>query len=133
MKHLANVYVDGDTHTQSIEGFFGLFKNVVRGVYHSVSTTYLQDYSTSTRSATTGGTRRTPMFYAILDRVRQKRSPSFSLAPVSRDAVEIAEEVGHGVVEGPDLLAHPPRRRPLCFLRAFSCRHGLPGGTGRIR
>ena len=37
IKHLARVYVDGDTHTQTVEGFFGLFKNGVRGVYHSIS------------------------------------------------------------------------------------------------
>lgn len=44
VKHLANVYVDGESHTQTIEGFFGLFKNGVRGVYHSISTTYWQNY-----------------------------------------------------------------------------------------
>jgi transposase len=44
VKHLAHVYVDGDAHTQTIEGFWSLFKNGVRGVYHAVSTTYLQDY-----------------------------------------------------------------------------------------
>ena len=31
-------------HTQTIEGFFGLFKNGVRGVYHSVSAKWLQGY-----------------------------------------------------------------------------------------
>src|SRR5206468_582620 len=44
IKHKAHVYVDGDTHTQTIEGFFGLFKNGVRGVYHAISTKYLPDY-----------------------------------------------------------------------------------------
>jgi hypothetical protein len=36
IRHRANVYVDGDTHTQTVEGFFGLFKNGVRGVYHEL-------------------------------------------------------------------------------------------------
>ena len=34
IKHSARVYVEGDTHTQTIDGFFGLFKNAVRGVHH---------------------------------------------------------------------------------------------------
>jgi transposase-like protein len=42
--HKAKIYVDGDVHTQTIEGFFGLFKNGVRGVYHSVSKKWLQGY-----------------------------------------------------------------------------------------
>jgi transposase len=31
-------------HTQTIEGFFGLFKNGVRGAYHAVSHKWLQGY-----------------------------------------------------------------------------------------
>jgi transposase len=44
INHSARVYVLGDVHTQTIEGFFGLFKNGVRGVYHSVSQKWLQGY-----------------------------------------------------------------------------------------
>jgi transposase-like protein len=44
INHSAKVYVDGDVHTQTIEGFFSLFKNGVRGVYHSVSKKWLQGY-----------------------------------------------------------------------------------------
>ena len=44
INHSGRVYVDGDVHTQTIEGFFGLFKNGVRGVYHSVSKKWLQGY-----------------------------------------------------------------------------------------
>ncbi len=44
IKHSARVYVDGDTHTQSIEGFWSLTKNGIRGVYHSVSKKHLQGY-----------------------------------------------------------------------------------------
>jgi hypothetical protein len=36
--------VDGDVHRQTIEGFFGLFKNGVRGAYHAVSHKWLQGY-----------------------------------------------------------------------------------------
>jgi transposase-like protein len=44
IRHKAFVYVDGDTHTQTIDGFFGLFKNAVRGVHHGVSAKWLQGY-----------------------------------------------------------------------------------------
>lgn len=44
INHSARVYVDGDTHTQSIEGFWSLTKNGIRGTYHSVSKKWLQGY-----------------------------------------------------------------------------------------
>ena len=44
INHSAKIYVEGDVHTQTIEGFFGLFKNGVRGAYHSVSAKWLQGY-----------------------------------------------------------------------------------------
>ncbi len=44
INHTAKVYVSGDVHTQTIEGFFGLTKNGIRGVYHSVSRKWLQGY-----------------------------------------------------------------------------------------
>lgn len=44
INHSARIYVDGDVHTQTIEGFFGLFKNGVRGAYHAVSHKWLQGY-----------------------------------------------------------------------------------------
>jgi transposase len=44
INHSERVYVSGDVHTQTIEGFFDLFKNGVRGVHHSVSRKWLQGY-----------------------------------------------------------------------------------------
>jgi transposase-like protein len=44
INHSLRIYVDGDTHTQTIEGFFALVKNGIRGVYHSVSAKWLQGY-----------------------------------------------------------------------------------------
>ena len=44
INHSAKVYVDGDTHTNTIEGFFGIFKNSIRGTHHAISTAYLQNY-----------------------------------------------------------------------------------------
>lgn len=42
--HQAGVYVDGDVHTQTIEGFWSLVKNGIRGTHHSVSHKFLQGY-----------------------------------------------------------------------------------------
>jgi transposase-like protein len=42
--HAEKVYVVGDIHTNTIEGFWSLMKNGIRGVYHSVSTHHLQSY-----------------------------------------------------------------------------------------
>ncbi len=44
IRHAQRVYVDGTTHTQTIEGFFGLVKSGIRGVYHAVSAKWLQGY-----------------------------------------------------------------------------------------
>jgi transposase len=44
INHHAKVYVDGDVHTQTIDGFFGLFKSGVRGAHHAVSHKWLQGY-----------------------------------------------------------------------------------------
>jgi len=44
IKHSEKVYVVGDTHTNSVEGFWSLLKGGIRGVYHSVGSGYLQSY-----------------------------------------------------------------------------------------
>ncbi len=44
IKHSARIYVDGDSHTQTIDGFFGNLKNGIRGTYHAVSAKWLQGY-----------------------------------------------------------------------------------------
>ena len=40
----SGIYVRGNTHTNSVEGFWMLVKTGIRGVYHSVSPKYLQRY-----------------------------------------------------------------------------------------
>ena len=42
--HAAKVYVMGDAHTNTIEGFWSLVKRGIGGVNHAVSAKYLQDY-----------------------------------------------------------------------------------------
>jgi len=44
VNHSEQVYVSGDVHTNTIEGFWSLTKNGIRGVYHSVSSKHLQGY-----------------------------------------------------------------------------------------
>ena len=73
IQHKALIYVDGDTHTQTIEGFFGLFKSGVRGVYHSISARYLQNYLDEYCFRYNRRRSTQPMFWAILDQVRKDR------------------------------------------------------------
>ncbi len=42
--HAEKIYVIGDAHTNTIEGFWSQAKNGIRGVYHAVSADYLQHY-----------------------------------------------------------------------------------------
>lgn len=44
IQHAAKVYVQGEVHTNTIEGFWFLVKKGIGGVYHSVSKKYLQSY-----------------------------------------------------------------------------------------
>jgi transposase len=44
IRHTENIYVSGDVHTQTIEGFFSNLKRGISGNYHSVSSKWLQGY-----------------------------------------------------------------------------------------
>lgn len=44
INHSTGVYVEGDTHTNTIEGFFGHVKPSIRGTYRRVSHRWLQGY-----------------------------------------------------------------------------------------
>jgi transposase-like protein len=44
VNHSAKVWVSGDAHTITIEGFWSLVKRGISGVYHSVSAKHLQSY-----------------------------------------------------------------------------------------
>ncbi len=44
IRHKAHVYVSGNVHTNTIEGFWSLVKRGIGGVYHSVSAKHLQGY-----------------------------------------------------------------------------------------
>jgi len=44
VRHGMDEFVRGDIHTNSVEGFWSLIKNGIRGVYHQCSPEYLQNY-----------------------------------------------------------------------------------------
>ena len=44
INHSEGVYVSGEIHTNTIEGFFGNLKTGMRGAYKKVSPRYLQSY-----------------------------------------------------------------------------------------
>lgn len=44
IKHRQRIYVMGDVHTNTIEGFWSLLRRGISGVYHGVSTKHLQAY-----------------------------------------------------------------------------------------
>lgn len=69
VNHSAGVYVDGDACTNTIEGFFGLLKTGIRGVYHSVSEKYLQNYVDEYAFRYNRRDGQEPIFWAILSRV----------------------------------------------------------------
>jgi hypothetical protein len=44
VRHSTYEYVRGDVHTNSIEGFFGMLRRGLNGIYHSVSKKHLHRY-----------------------------------------------------------------------------------------
>jgi transposase len=84
INHSAKVYVIGDVHTNTIEGFWSLVKRGIGGVYHSVSQkylqTYLNEYSFRYNRRDSGNL----IFYAILAKVAEKALSKPS-APVAEN------------------------------------------------
>ena len=74
--HEAKVYVEGDVHTQTIEGFWSLVKRGIGGTHHAVSAKYLQGYLNE--YAWRYNHRRDPraMFFGILGNALDPASPS---------------------------------------------------------
>jgi transposase len=72
--HTAKVYVFGDVHTNTIEGFWSLVKRGISGVYHNVSEKYLQTYFDEYGFRYNHRMDVTPMFQTFLRQVA-KASP----------------------------------------------------------
>jgi transposase-like protein len=46
VNHSQDIFVDGIAHTQSIDGFWSLFKRGILGIYHNVSEKHIDRYVT---------------------------------------------------------------------------------------
>jgi len=68
--HAEKIYVLGNAHTNTIEGFWSQAKNGIRGVYHSVSSSYLQKYLDEYAFRYNHRDDITPMFLTFLSRVK---------------------------------------------------------------
>ncbi|HXP79854.1 MAG TPA: IS1595 family transposase [Verrucomicrobiae bacterium] len=83
INHSSKVYVMGDVHTNTIEGFWSLVKRGIGGVYHSVGQKYLQSYLNEYSFRYNRRDQGNLIFGAILARVSEKASSKPS-APVAR-------------------------------------------------
>lgn len=69
ISHSDGVFVVGNIHTNSIEGFWAQIKNAVNGVHHGVSPLYLQQYVNEYAFRYNHRKDNTPMFVTFLSRV----------------------------------------------------------------
>lgn len=74
INHSSKVYVIGDIHTNSVEGFWSLLKRGISGVYHSVSHKYLQSYLNEYGFRYNRRDRGNLIFKSILQRVSEQAS-----------------------------------------------------------
>jgi len=72
INHSAGVYVVGDVHTNTIEGFWSLVKRGIGGVYHSVGSKYLQSYLDEYSFRYNRRDQGNLIFKAILERASQR-------------------------------------------------------------
>jgi transposase-like protein len=79
IQHSAGVYVLGDIHTNTIEGFWSLIKRGIGGVYHQVSKKYLQSYLDEYSYRYNRRQSGNLIFTSILKRVSEKASARPSL------------------------------------------------------
>jgi transposase len=64
--HAEKVYVLGNAHVNTLEGFWSQAKNGIRGVYHAVSAKYLQHYLNKYAFRYNHRNDTTPMFLSFL-------------------------------------------------------------------
>lgn len=74
INHSAGVYVMGDVHTNTIEGFWSLVKRGIGGVYHNVGRGYLQSYLNEYSFRYNRRESGNLIFHAILERVSERAS-----------------------------------------------------------
>ena len=69
IEHSAKIYVNGNIHTNTIEGFWSLVKRGIDGVHHVVGANYLQDYINAYAFRWNHRNDEKPMFLQILARL----------------------------------------------------------------
>jgi len=72
INHSSKVYVVGNVHTNTIEGFWSLVKRGIGGVYHSVSKQYLQTYLDEYSFRYNRRNSGQPMFTSLLEQVSER-------------------------------------------------------------
>ena len=72
IRHSEKVYVAGNVHTQTIEGFWSLVKNGIKGVYHNVGRHYLQTYLNEYSFRYNRRFDTQPMFLSMLQQVEKR-------------------------------------------------------------
>jgi len=72
IRHKLGVYVMGETHTNTIEGFWSLVKRGIGGVYHSVSKDYLQSYLDEYSFRYNRRNSGQPMFTSLLEQISER-------------------------------------------------------------
>jgi transposase len=87
IQHAQKIYVVGDVHTQTIEGFWSLTKNGIRGVYHPVSRKYLQTYLNEYGFRYNRRDQGNLIFTSILKRVSERASSRPFQATAETDPV----------------------------------------------
>jgi transposase len=70
--HFSKVYVMGDIHTNTIDGFWSLVKRGIVGVYHHVDPEYLQSYVNEYSFRYNHRKDEQPMFQTFLNRIRSR-------------------------------------------------------------
>jgi transposase len=72
IQHSQKVYVMGDVHTNTIEGFWSLLKRGIGGVYHAVSAKYLQSYCDEYAFRYNHRFSNRPMFTLLLEQTTER-------------------------------------------------------------
>ena len=69
--HTAKIYVDGDVHTNIIDGFWMLLKTGIMGTHHAVSGKYLHAYANEYAFRYNHRDDATPMFQTMMAQVEK--------------------------------------------------------------
>jgi len=73
--HSSNIYVNGDIHVNSLEGFWSLLKRGINGVYHSVSSKHLNKYLNEYTFRYNNRKNEQPMFYLMMNQIQKYPYP----------------------------------------------------------